>query len=185
MFWQKRQCQDALTNSLLHGIPMNIDGATQEHETFNLEPLPTPADFSGIKPTARYQSRALARRALSFHSRKRITNGICLIIWPIFMVFLNFSLARLIPWKGTGPRGVFRMCVNEVNPPRTRSAEFNNRILLPEEIAYGFNASFYPRITRNFDDDRSPGYIPCVRWFGESHPDQPPYANGNRSGLDT
>ncbi|KFH67556.1 hypothetical protein MVEG_06288 [Podila verticillata NRRL 6337] len=165
---------------------MNMDDATQEHETFDLEPLPTPADFSGIKPTAQYQARALARRALSFHSRRRITNGICLIIWPILMVLLNFSLARLIPWKGTGPRGVFRMCVNEVDPLRTRSAEFNKRILLPDEIAYGFNASFYPHITRNFDDDdMDPGYMPCVRWFGESHPDQPPYANGNHTSLDT
>lgn len=186
MFRQKRQCQDALSNSLLHSTPMDIDDATNEYETIEFEPLPTPVDFfSGMKPTTRYQARALARRALSFHSRKRITNGICLIIWPILMVILNFSLARLIPWKGTGPRGIFRMCVNEANPLRTRSAEFNNRILLPEEIAYGFNASFYPRITRNFEDDWSSGYMPCVRWFGESHPNQPPYANGNRSSLDT
>ncbi|KAF9307164.1 hypothetical protein BGZ74_009869 [Mortierella antarctica] len=161
-----------------------IDGATKEHETVEFEPLPPPVDFSGMKPTARYQARALARRALSFHSRKRITNGICLLIWPILMVVLNYSLADIISWKGTGPRGVFRMCVNEVDPLRARSADFNQRLLLPEEIEYGFNASFYPQFARNFED-RYSELLPCVRWFGESHPDQPPYANGTGTDVDT
>ncbi|KAG0089085.1 hypothetical protein BGZ93_010054 [Podila epicladia] len=186
MSWQKRQSVTIPPNSESHSsMPMNpIGGTTKKHETIEFEPLPPPVNFSGMKPTAKYQARALARRALSFHSRKRITNGICLVIWPILMVALNYALADIISWKGTGPRGVFRMCVNEVDPLRTRSADFNRRLLLPEEIEYGFNASFYPKFTRNFEEPYTE-FLPCVRWFGASHPDQPPYANGTGTGIDT
>ncbi|KAF9307165.1 hypothetical protein BGZ74_009870 [Mortierella antarctica] len=156
---------------------------TKDVEAIEFEPVPTPVDFSGMKPTARYQTRALARRALSFHARQRITNGICLIIWPILMALLNYFLATLIAGEYSDRQGVFRMCVNEVNPQRSRFVAFGDQDLSPEEVAHGFNASYYQKT------DRLWGYYtypePCVRWFGESHPNQPPYMNGTGNGVDT
>ncbi|KAG0358872.1 hypothetical protein BG005_001686 [Podila minutissima] len=157
MFRKKKPQAVPRTISQSHlSIPMQPVDDTKDFEAIEFEPVPTPVDFSGMKPTARYQTRALARRALSFHARQRITNGICLIIWPILMALLNYFLATLI------------------------AGEYN---LSPEEVAHGFNASYYLKT------DRLWGYYtypePCVRWFGESHPNQPPYMNGTGNGVDT
>lgn len=184
MFRKKKPQAVPKTISQSHlSIPMQPVDDTKDVEAIEFEPVPTPVDFSGMKPTARYQTRAVARRALSFHARQRITNGICLIIWPILMALLNYFLATLIAGEYSDRQGVFRMCVNEVNPQRSRFVAFGDQELSPEEVAHGFNASYYLKT------DRLWGYYtyhePCVRWFGESHPNQPPYMNGTGNGVDT
>lgn len=187
MVWKKKSQANPDHGSQSHlSIPMQPVEPIKDSDAFEFEPLPTPVDFSGMKPTARYQTRALARRALSFHSRQRITSVFCLIVWPILMAILNYSVGVLISRNLTSGTGVFRMCVNDANPQTSRNVYFDTRDLTPEEIASGFNASYYRLLTRNFDDRESFfKSLPCVRWFGESHPNQPPYANGTGSDVDT
>ncbi|KAF9334496.1 hypothetical protein BG006_002055 [Podila minutissima] len=184
MFRKKKPQAVPSTNSQSHlSIPMQPVDGTKDVEAIEFEPLPTPFDFSGMKPTARYQTRALARRALSFHARQRITNGICLIIWPVLMALLNYFLAAFIAGEDSVKQGIFRMCVNEANPQRSRFVTFGKHNLSPEEAAHGFNASYYPKTNKLGGFYTYPE--PCVRWFGESHPNQPPYMNGTGNGVDT
>lgn len=185
MLWKKKPQADPDHSSQSHlSIPMQPVDTSKDEGAIEFEPLPTPVDFSGMKPTARYQTRALARRALSFHARQRLTNGMCLIVWPILMAILIYVLATIVAGEFNVAQGVFRMCANDANPLNSRRIVFNERDLTPEEIASGFNASYYPRFNRNFHKWYTEN-LPCVRWFGESHPNQPPYANGTGTGVDT
>ncbi|KAF9018949.1 hypothetical protein CPC16_011027 [Podila verticillata] len=185
MLWKKKPQADPDRSYQSHlSVPMQPMDTSKDEDAIEFEPLPTPVDFSGMKPTTRYQTRAMARRALSFHARQRLTNGTCLIVWPILMAILNYVLASLVAGELYAGHGVFRMCVNDANPSSSRHLNFIGRDLTPEEIASGFNASYYPVFSRNFDSGFTAN-LPCVRWFGESHPNQPPYANGTGSGVDT
>lgn len=146
MLWKKKpQADPDHSSQSLLSIPLQPVDTSTDHGAIEFEPLPTPVDFSGMNPTTQYQTHAMSRRALSFHARQRFTNGICLIVWPIVMAILNYALVTFVAGVFYVGQGVFRMCVNDANPSSSRNIFFNDRDLTPEEIASGFNASYYPR----------------------------------------
>ncbi|KAG0057853.1 hypothetical protein BGZ83_000040 [Gryganskiella cystojenkinii] len=144
--------------------------SSEEDETF--EPLPEPVDFSGVTPTTRYQVRGLARRAISYHRRQRITNIFCLVLWPILLVIVSFAIS-----SSKKHSGLIRYCVNEVNPQLDRSFDLGYGGFLPEDNNI-YNSPVYPSV---FADTWGSGNVPCVRWFGESYPTKQPYENNTHS----
>ena len=130
------------------------------------EPLPEPVDFSGVIPTTCYQVRGLARRALSYHRRQRITNIFCLVLWPILLVIVTFALS-----SSEKNSGLIRYCVNEVNPQLDWAFNLGRGGFKSGSNVY--NSPVYPSV---FEASWSKS-MPCVRWFGESYPAKHPYEN--------
>ncbi|KAG0021690.1 hypothetical protein BGZ80_001901 [Entomortierella chlamydospora] len=145
------------------------------------DPLPPAVDFNGVTPTTRYQFRALARRALSYHRRQRIANVICLILWPIILVLLCILMANMMGGHKDPDeyRGDVRFCVNEVN------AQYNSDFYIPEIMISDLDTTppataWYPR---SFAKNGRSQINPCVRWFGESYPSKAPYENASTSAI--
>ncbi|KAF9144893.1 hypothetical protein BGX30_011113 [Mortierella sp. GBA39] len=152
----------------------NSDPHFHEHD-----PLPPAVDFSNVTPTARFQFRALARRALSYHSRQRSSNICCLVIWPVLLVVLCLVFA-IISDGGLGKgSNIAAFCVNDADPTTSRSFDI-------EKIPVGPNgskrvpASWYPA---SLWSSRYSDPLPCVRWFGESFPRKAPYENTTVAGA--
>ncbi|KAF9148462.1 hypothetical protein BG015_009807 [Linnemannia schmuckeri] len=143
------------------------------------DPLPPAVDFSNVTPTARYQFRALARRALSYHSRQRTSNICCLVIWPVLLVVLCLIFSLIGGESLSKESKIAAFCVNDADPTTSRSFKI-------EKIPAGPNgskrvpASWYPASlwASRYDDA-----LPCVRWFGESFPRKAPYENTTVAGA--
>ena len=157
-------------------IPMD---PITEKEIF--EPFPDPVDFSHIKPTTRYQFRGMARRALSYHRRQRITNIGCLVVWPVLLVILCHALNKTL--DSIDRQGLIRYCTNEADPQFGRSFSLQRGGFLPEDNNV-YNTPSYPATfepkgygIRNWEQA-------CVRWFGESFPVSAPYQNATWANAD-
>ncbi|KAF8976612.1 hypothetical protein BGZ46_008121 [Entomortierella lignicola] len=154
----------------------NNNGILQDqkpHVEVNIEhdPLPPPVDFTGTTPTARYQFRALARRALSYHRRQRINNIVCLVLWPIVLILLCLLAANVGGGNGSSKlyyQGDVPFCTNEVD--LQKNGVFGlGKIEDPAPAAAWYPLSFWN------DASFAPNPLPCVRWFGESYPQKAPY----------
>ncbi|KAF9961954.1 hypothetical protein BGZ72_000576 [Mortierella alpina] len=142
------------------------------HEPHQHDPLPPAVDYSQVTPSARYQFRALARRALSYHRRQRFTSICCLVIWPVLLVVLCLAFTLI----GGGDSKAYNrvaFCVNEVDP--TTSPDFSlDGIPTPKDGSSEVKAAWYPA---SFYSSYNTDTLPCVRWFGESYPIKAPYEN--------
>lgn len=181
MFGKKNHAQDTPSPSPQQDespIQIPMDPIT-EKEIF--EPLPDPVDFSHIKPTTRYQFRGMARRALSYHRRQRITNIGCLVVWPVLLVILCHVLNKTL--DSIDRQGLIRYCTNEADPQFGRSFSLQRGGFLPEDNNV-YNTPSYPAAfepkgygIRNWEQA-------CVRWFGESFPVSAPYQNATWANAD-
>ncbi|KAG9064767.1 hypothetical protein KI688_003026 [Linnemannia hyalina] len=172
MFGKKKQAQDTPSPS-----PQQDDSPIQipmepitEKEI--LEPLPEPVDFSQITPTTRYQFRGMARRAVSYHRRQRITNIGCLVVWPVLLVILCHVLNKTLDIIER--QGLIRYCTNEADPQFGRTFSLGVGGFLPEDNNV-YNSPSYPAAFELKPDGDS--QQACVRWFGESYPVSAPYQN--------
>ncbi|KAF9429270.1 hypothetical protein BGZ76_001576 [Entomortierella beljakovae] len=149
------------------------------------DPLPPAVDFSGVKPNARYQFRALSRRALSYHRRQRITNIVCLVLWPILLVVLSLALSKLGTIgvnSNNYYQGDIQLCVNDIDYNENVAFELS-LVNKPRGGAPGpVNTSWYPESFISNEFLYSPN-LPCVRWFGESYPFKAPYQSANAEAL--
>ncbi|KAF9413574.1 hypothetical protein BGZ94_000677 [Podila epigama] len=155
-------------------IPASSSNNTDDHEHgIEHDPLPPSVDYSGVKPTARYQFRALSRRALSYHRRQRITNIFCLIIWPVLLVLICFIIA-VTSNPDKKKNFTLTFCTNKADP--ITSGVFSIRDAREEWSSSDnkIHSAWYPTayFTSGYADE-----LPCVRWFGESYPIKPPYEN--------
>ncbi|KAF9174646.1 hypothetical protein BGX21_009875 [Mortierella sp. AD011] len=163
----------------MHDLSMNNAKPYTEVDIEH-DPLPPAVDLNGVTPTTRYQFRALARRALSYHRRQRITNAICLILWPIILVLLCILVGNMSGHKSPSEyRGDVRFCVNEVN------AQYNSFFYVPNILIEDLDttppaAAWYPQ---SFEKNAEYEANPCVRWFGESYPFKAPYENASASAI--
>ncbi|KAF9357986.1 hypothetical protein BGX26_002719 [Mortierella sp. AD094] len=175
------------THIPMHDLSMNnhngILNDSKPYMEVNIEhdPLPPAVDFNGVTPTARYQFRALARRALSYHRRQRITNIICLILWPILLVLLCILMAKMMDGQKNSYqyKGDARLCVNEVD------AQFSGQFYVSDMMTNKLEtippvAAWYPQGFSKSGDNQ---FNPCVRWFGESYPSKAPYENASASAV--
>ncbi|GJJ67951.1 hypothetical protein EMPS_00297 [Entomortierella parvispora] len=152
--------------SLHSGINMvDLKSSELEHD-----PLPPAVDFSGVHPTARYQFRALARRAVSFHRRQRFSNICCLVIWPVMLVLLCFVFSIVMGTGTTHVSGQVEFCSNDANPQTSPGFNLDKPDVGP--------AAWYPSAFSS----RAPS-MPCVRWFGESYPSKAPYENATAAAI--
>lgn len=179
MFRKKKQAQNTPSPSPHQDdspIQISMDSMI-EKEIF--EPLPEPVDFSHIKPTTRYQFRGMARRALSYHRRQRITNIGCLVVWPVLLVVLCHVLNKTL--DSIDRQGLIRYCTNEADPQFGRVFFLRNGGFLPEDNNI-YNSPSYPVAFEPKGDEKSEQ--PCVRWFGESFPVSAPYQNATWANAD-
>lgn len=152
-----------------------------QHRIHAHDPLPPAVDFSKVTPTTRYQFRALARRALSYHSRQRSSNICCLVIWPVLLVTfcLIFSLIEDSDTGMGGSSGSFegmaRFCVNEADPQTSTSFRLST-IPKPAE-GKPLNVAWYPPSFTTTDSSSERNLQPCVRWFNDGYPKRVPYEN--------
>ncbi|KAF9911846.1 hypothetical protein EC991_002149 [Linnemannia zychae] len=161
MFGKKKKSQD---------IQIPMDHLASDKEVF--EPLPEPVDFSAIKITTKYQIRGMARRALSYHRRQRITNFGCLVVWPVVLVVLCHLLNKLLSGGSRNHEGLIRYCTNEADTQYGREVTLSDSGLFEWENNV-YNAPHYPtEFEASYGDQE-----PCVRWFGESYPVKVPYQN--------
>ncbi|KAF9957630.1 hypothetical protein BGZ70_009461, partial [Mortierella alpina] len=143
----------------------------KKHEPHQHDPLPPAVDFTQVTPSARYQFRALARRALSYHRRQRFTSICCLIIWPVLLVVLCLAFT-LIGGGNSETGGRIAFCVNDVDV--NTNPRFSLSDLPPPKADNSeLKAAWYPTA---FDSSYT-AQMPCVRWFGETHPIKAPYEN--------
>ncbi|KAF9104757.1 hypothetical protein BGX27_009947 [Mortierella sp. AM989] len=171
---------NALTSSHSH-IPMydlqsnNNDNGSKLHSDVEIEhdPLPPAVDFTGVTPTARYQFRALARRALSYHRRQRFTNIACLVLWPIILVLLCLLLSLIGRDKSRYYVGDVSFCPNDIDVQESTSFSIK-RVPFPTGNEAVPAAAWYPP---SFTESGYSTLNPCVRWFGESFPPKAPYEN--------
>ncbi|KAG0340963.1 hypothetical protein BG004_006208 [Podila humilis] len=138
----------------------------QQQHGIEHDPLPPAVNYAGVSPTARYQFRALGRRALSYHRRQRITNLFCLVLWPVIMVVVCFALAN----SGGGDKlknYKVRYCTNEAD----LATSTNNDDMDQNNLVY---RALYPaaQFSSSYSEDS-----PCVRWFGQAFPNKAPYEN--------
>ncbi|KAG0199406.1 hypothetical protein BGX28_007339, partial [Mortierella sp. GBA30] len=148
----------------------------KSHERFQHDALPPSVDYSHATPSTRYQFRALARRALSYHRRQRFTSVCCLVVWPVLLVLLSFVMTLIENGKESSAfKGIVAFCVNEVDP--NTSLDFNMQsVPHPSNGNSELNVAWYrPSFTSGADRSSDP--LPCVRWFGESYPIKVPYDN--------
>ncbi|KAF9134142.1 hypothetical protein BGX30_012033 [Mortierella sp. GBA39] len=179
MFGKKKQAQDTPSPS-----PQQDDSPVQipmepitEKEI--LEPLPEPVDFSQIKPTTRYQFRGMARRAVSYHRRQRITNIGCLVVWPVLLVILCHVLNKTLDIIDR--QGLIRYCTNEADPQFGRTFSLLVGGFLPEDNNV-YNTPSYPAVFEPLASGDS--QQACVLWFGESFPVSAPYQNATWANAD-
>ncbi|KAG0008224.1 hypothetical protein BGZ81_004231, partial [Podila clonocystis] len=130
-------------------------------------------DYSGVSPSAKYQFRALGRRALSYHRRQRVTNICCLVLWPILLVLICFAI-----YSTSGPDSknsyTVAFCSNEADPVTSSSFGYLNKVkaeFITEDNK--FHAAWYPSELYSKRSDS----LPCVRWFGNTYPNKAPYEN--------
>lgn len=145
--------------------------------------LPPPVDYSMVKPTTRYQFRALSRRAISFQMRQGSTNCCCLIAWPVSLVIACLVFALIgnsdagQNSKGNdgdsgsiGWEGLARFCTKEADPQTSTFFRIND-LPHPNPGEGVLNVGWYPTsFTVATDVDARNGALPCVRWFGENYP---------------
>ncbi|KAF9294425.1 hypothetical protein BGZ88_003919 [Linnemannia elongata] len=152
----------------------NSDPHLHEHD-----PLPPAVDFSNVTPTARYQFRALARRALSYHSRQRTSNICCLVIWPVLLVVLCLVFSLIGGESPSKQSKIAAFCVNDADPTTSRWFELG-KIPAGPNGSKRVPASWYPA---SLWGSRYGDSLPCVRWFGESFPRKAPYENTTVAGA--
>ncbi|KAF9922051.1 hypothetical protein FBU30_007846 [Linnemannia zychae] len=180
---QNRHSGNSSSKSLIYNhptdhahIPMEHLGEHRSNKTSSIhehDPLPPPVDFSNIKPTTRYQFRALARRALSYHRRQRLTNACCLVIWPVLLVVLCLVFS-IIGQNDLGePSRIAAFCANDADPLNDPQFQVSKVPLNPKG-SKRYPAAWYPA---SFWGNNYPDSLPCVRWFGESFPNKVPYEN--------
>ncbi|KAF9214178.1 hypothetical protein BGZ59_004164 [Podila verticillata] len=144
------------------------------------DPLPPPVDFSQVTPTTRYQFRALARRALSYHRRQRSSNICCLVIWPVMLVTFCFIFSLIgdsdtdLGGSSSSFEGVARFCVNEADPQTSPSFRLNK---IPKTDGKLLNVAWYPPSFTTTDSTSERNLQPCVRWFNDGYPKRMPYEN--------
>ncbi|KAF9934566.1 hypothetical protein BGZ67_003794 [Mortierella alpina] len=157
--------------------------AAQENQFLGHDPLPPPVDYSMVKPTTRYQFRALSRRAISFQMRQGSTNCCCLIAWPVSLVIACLLFALIgnsdagqssndndgdsgsIGWEGLA-----RFCTKEADPQTSTFFRIND-LPRPNPGEGVLNVGWYPTsFTVAIDKDARNSALPCVRWFGEKYP---------------
>ncbi|KAF9560516.1 hypothetical protein EC968_006134 [Mortierella alpina] len=156
--------------------------AAHENQFLGHDPLPPAVDYSMVKPTTRYQFRALSRRAISFQMRQGSTNCCCLIIWPVTLVVacLVFSLIGNSEGRSSsgndgesgfiGWEGLARFCTKEADPQTSTFFRIND-LPHPSPGERVLNVGWYPpSFTVATDMDARSGALPCVRWFGERYP---------------
>lgn len=151
-------------------IPANNFNTKEEIEH---DPLPPAVDYSGVSPSAKYQFRALSRRALSYHRRQRLTNVCCLVLWPVMLVLICFGISMT---SGGDTTKFYKLafCTNEADPATSSSFRLDKA---PAELISGDNkvhSAWYPSAFMSGD---SANYMPCVRWFGSTYPNKAPYEN--------
>lgn len=145
------------------------------------DPLPPPVDFSQVTPSTRYQFRALARRALSYHRRQRSSNICCLVIWPVMLVIFCFIFSLIgdsdtnMGGGSSSFEGVVRFCVNEADPQTSPSFRLN-KIPKPADGKL-LNVAWYPPSFTTTDSSSERNLQPCVRWFNDGYPKRMPYEN--------
>ena len=152
-----------------HHIPMenihsDINMVDMTSNELKHDPLPPAVDFSNVHPTARYQFRALARRAVSFHRRQRFSNICCLVLWPIILVLLCFVFSIVMNSGKSHVMGMVQFCSNEANPETSVEFTLDSPVVGP--------AAWYPSAFSGRTYAK-----PCVRWFGDSYPSKAPYEN--------
>ncbi|KAG0210453.1 hypothetical protein BGX28_009263, partial [Mortierella sp. GBA30] len=183
---QMRLSNSSSSNALVSAqhtqIPM--DNLHRDHELGDLkshrphqhDPLPPSVDYSQVTPSARYQFRALARRALSYHRRQRFTSVCCLVVWPVLLVVICFIITLIGGDDSTlFFYGTVAFCVNEADPNTSLGFRMD-RVPYPSNGNSELNVAWYrPSFTSGADRSSDP--LPCVRWFGESYPIKVPYEN--------
>ncbi|KAF9307177.1 hypothetical protein BGZ74_009883 [Mortierella antarctica] len=142
-------------------------------EEIEHDPLPPAVDYTGVSPSAKYQFRALGRRALSYHRRQRVTNVCCLVLWPIVLVLICFAISVT---SGGDSKKTYTLafCSNEADP--ATSTPVSNLDKVKAELISKdnkFHAAWYP--SEFFGQSRN--QLPCVRWFGNTYPNKAPYEN--------
>ncbi|KAG0285069.1 hypothetical protein BGZ96_010645 [Linnemannia gamsii] len=142
------------------------------------DPLPPAVDFSNVTPTTRYQFRALARRALSYHRRQRTSNICCLVIWPVLLVVLCFLFSLMGETPSKSSR-IAAFCVNDADPLTSQEFELS-KIPAGPNGSNKIAAAWYPA---SLWDSGNSDALPCVRWFGESFPRKAPYENTTVAGA--
>ncbi|KAG0346976.1 hypothetical protein BG004_000386 [Podila humilis] len=185
----KQHHPDNSSNSLVSNthhteIPLQSLSCTHIHASNNKnkvheiehDPLPPPVDYSGVTPTTRYQFRALGRRALSYHRRKRITNIICLVIWPIMMVVICLALSSTGQQdKAKNYREAY--CTNEADPVTSAYIESID-MLAKMDSQNRIHSAYYPiGFMGTSNDVKYARPSSCVRWFGQTYPNKAPYEN--------
>ncbi|KAG0309390.1 hypothetical protein BGZ98_002896 [Dissophora globulifera] len=145
----------------------DVDGI--EHD-----PLPPAVDFSDFHPSARYQFRGLARRAISYHRRQWITSACCLVIWPIILGVACLVIGLLTSSERSNAyHGLIGFCENGVDPQTNPTFEIGSSQAPPG--GQKLFAAWYPKTFEN--DGYQDSVQPCVRWFGQSYPSKMPYEN--------
>lgn len=152
----------------------NSDSHLHEHD-----PLPPAVDFSSVTPTARYQFRALARRALSYHRRQRASNICCLVIWPVMLVVLCLIFSFMGGENLGKSSKIAAFCVNDADPLTSKGFDLS-KIPAGPNGSKRIAAAWYPA---NLWGSRNEEALPCVRWFGESFPRKAPYENTTVAGA--
>lgn len=142
-------------------------------EEIEHDPLPPAVDYTGVSPSAKYQFRALGRRALSYHRRQRVTNVCCLVLWPIVLVLICFAISVT---SGGDSKKTYTLafCSNEADPatsPPVSNLDKGKAELFSKDNK--FHAAWYP--SEFFGQSRN--QLPCVRWFGNTYPNKAPYEN--------
>lgn len=137
------------------------------------DPLPPAVDYSGVSPSAKYQFRALSRRALSYHRRQRLTNVCCLVLWPVMLVLICFGIAMTAGGDSSKSYKI-AFCTNEADPATSSTFSFSK---LPAEVVSRDNKIHNACYPSGFIGSDSPAYLPCVRWFGSTYPNKAPYEN--------
>ncbi|KAF9306749.1 hypothetical protein BG003_000886, partial [Podila horticola] len=142
------------------------------NEEIEYDSLPPAVDYSGVSPSARYQFRALGRRALSYHRRQRLTNICCLVLWPVILVLITFGIALT---SGGDSKKSYKLafCTNEADPATSSSFVLEKA---PAELISRDNkihAAWYPSLFIGGHSNN----MPCVRWFGNTYPNKAPYEN--------
>ncbi|KAG0373183.1 hypothetical protein BGX24_012036 [Mortierella sp. AD032] len=144
------------------------------------DPLPPAVDFSKVSPSARYQFRALARRALSYHVRQRTSNICCLVIWPVLLVVLCLIFTLIGGGEANKASKFAAFCVNDADPLTSTTLELGKLPLGPNGNTR-IPVAWYP--TSMWSSSRASDPLPCVRWFGESFPQKAPYENTTAAGA--
>ncbi|KFH67573.1 hypothetical protein MVEG_06305 [Podila verticillata NRRL 6337] len=142
-------------------------------EKIEHDPLPPAVDYSGVSPSAKYQFRALSRRALSYHRRQRLSNVCCLVLWPVMLVVICLGISML---TGGDSRKSFKIafCTNEADPATSFSFQLSKP---PAELISKDNKIHNAWYPSGFIGGDSPSDLPCVRWFGSTYPNKAPYEN--------